>query len=431
MAHVTASAADPETAILRTHQRMDFRNCRRKWYWHGGLGRRLVPVLRPVSHTDYQSPDGETDEALGKELDSWGVTARDKHEEPERRPPAPALWFGSGMHYALEDYHGFNHWGHPATAFKAYANAYALSDDPIPDMWSELCDLGDGMMKYYVDEWLAHPDRFYQALTMSKYKTLWIDDVPQCEVEFEIELPINPRDLYGDATPYRRVVYQGTFDRVVIDEYDRLFIVDYKSAAQFESGHFMLDPQISAYFWAAKIIYGRTPSGFIYQQHRKRLPKPPKVLANGMVSVNAKMLTTAGLYETALRETYGTNRAVWPGVCVRYLGMLKEKEVSRQGAFIQVDVVERNEYQIESEYQKILMEAQEMLNPNLLLYPNPSRDCSRFCSLMTACISADDGSDVEFELASSLQPEREYVGWRQHLSLNPELLRLDPQTVRK
>ena len=34
------------------------------------------------------------------------------------------FWFGSAIHYAMEDYHGYNRFGDPRRAFKAYYNAF-------------------------------------------------------------------------------------------------------------------------------------------------------------------------------------------------------------------------------------------------------------------------------------------------------------------
>ncbi len=41
-----------------------------------------------------------------------------------------------------------------------------------------------------------------------------------------------------------------------------------------------------------------------------------------------------------------------------------------------------------------------MINPDLPLYPNPTRDCSHMCSFLNPCVAFDDGSDYQQLLAS-------------------------------
>ncbi|WP_324001710.1 hypothetical protein, partial [Parvimonas micra] len=79
----------------------------------------------------------------------------------------------------------------------------------------------------------------------------------------------------------------------------------------------------------------------------------------------------------------------------RYLTTLMLKEDQDNDRYVQRTYIERNEHMCAAEAMKILLELEDMLNPDLPLYPNPTRDCSRMCSFLGACVSYDDGGDWE------------------------------------
>ena len=79
----------------------------------------------------------------------------------------------------------------------------------------------------------------------------------------------------------------------------------------------------------------------------------------------------------------------------------------------------RNDRQGQSEGAKILLELEDMLNPDLPLYPNPNFMCAHWeypCPFLSACVSIDDGADWQHELEMTMD-EREptYDSWRQKL----------------
>lgn len=68
------------------------------------------------------------------------------------------------------------------------------------------------------------------------------------------------------------------------------------------------------------------------------------------------------------------------------------------------------------------MQAIDMLDPLLPLYPNPTRQCSHLCSFNSPCVSMDDGSDYEYELELGYEYKPgEYDGWRVNLPHPEEL----------
>jgi len=267
------------------------------------------------------------------------------------------------------------------------------------------------MMTYY-ETWLSERDPL---------KTFWFRDKPQVEVRAVLDVPFDVRKHFPDS-PYTKAVYALTIDRVIEDENELLWLMDYKSARQVQTMHFATDPQIGAYYWAASAIYKRPIGGFIYQQHRKDLPKDPRFTAAGRLSTDKNQLTTHRAYRKALTNVFGHDPKRWPQVNLNFLNELAQEETADADKFIRRDRILRNEHSHESEGTKILLELEDMLNPHLPLYPNPTRDCVYMCPFMHACVSMDDGSDFEYELELQHGPRpSEEDSWRKLLPPPQEL----------
>lgn len=362
-------------AYIRTSDRQSFKRCRRKW--------------------------------------DWQYVHRGNRTSNTRSNP---LWLGSGLHFALEDRHGARRYGTGSDAFRAYFQAWLHASKvggiSPPDDAKELCDLAYKMLDYY-ELWLENREELH---------TLMVDGKPQTEIRFEIELPI-PKELlnlYG----WDKCVSTGTIDRVIIDEYRRLWPLDYKSAKRFETGHFDTDPQISSYCWAAQQLYPTYEiAGFIYQQHKKQVPETPKFLSSsGMFSVSKTQATTRPLYRQSLLNLYGTLEKA-PKANLDYLDHLMLTETDTQDRFIRRDFVSRNKSQISSVFEQMCLEAIDMLNPNLSIYPNHTRDCSWDCNFQQACVNRDDGGDWQFELENTTidRNEEDAETWQRHLPAQEEL----------
>lgn len=372
---------NPRVAVIRTSDRILFKSCRRKWGWNSHLRHNLGP-----------------------------------------KQNAAPLWLGSGFHFALEDFHGYNYFGHPKSAFDAYVKASQVHNPGrLPDDLDELVELGRGMLDYYI-VWL-------QQRPHNTLKTLWIDGVPQVEVNARFRIP-------GDFTKYGydEVYYSLTIDRVCIDDNGLIWPLDYKTAKNIEVMHFLTDPQVSAYMWAVPHLYDpeKYPvGGFKYMQFRKSLPNPGRRLQNGSVSTAANQGTNHFMYRRTLIEVYGSVEQA-PDANQQFLKQLLLYRDDNKDEYIQIDSIGRNERHGQSEGTKILMETEDMLNPDLPLYPNPTRMCAHWqysCPFLSACTSLDDGSDWLHELEMTTQ-EREpiYDGWRKYLVYPGEQ---DPQEAKK
>lgn len=360
---VVPDPANPRRAVIRTSDRISFKNCRRRWGWSSHLRHNLGP-----------------------------------------RQAISPLWFGTGIHFALEDFHGWNRFGHPRLAFEEYVKVFKnKAPNKLPDDWEALLALGREMLDYYV-VWL-------QVRKNHVMKTYWHEGEPQVEVNFRFNIPWEA-GRYG----WDEVVYSGTIDRVCIDEHGFLWPVDYKTAASIQTLHYLTDPQVSAYMWAAPHLYDKPIGGFIYQQHRKATPNEGRILQNGHVSSAQNQATSHVMYRETLLRVY-KDLANCSDAQIALLNDLARRESEAHDDFIRQDKIHRNDHRGQAEGAKVLMEIEDMLNPDLLLYPNPVRECTSFCPFYSPCTSMDDGSDWEHELAMTTEPRQaEYDHWRKWLT---------------
>lgn len=359
-----------ELIVVRTSDRMLFKRCRRLWGW--------------MSHL------------------KMGLSIKEE---------ADYFWFGSGMHYALEDYHGYNYYGHPGRAFLAYAEA-TRAIGKLPSTYSDLMPVGLGMMCYYADYWLG---------TREPLHTYFVKNVPQVEINALIDLGVKHHGC--------RVVYGLTIDRMVIDPEGQLWVAEYKSAKAFRVFHYDTDEQITAYCWGAHKIYNQPIAGIKYYQFKKDIPQFPRILSNGSISCDARQPTTAALYRKTLVDVFGSLDKA-PRANLKMFNELVTEETEDQDRFIRREIVERNMQQLVSFEQRVQLELEDILNEDLPLYPNQTKDCSWSCPLQHACIAMEDGSDYEGTLSTySKHPTEEDVSWRNHLP-QPNLVLLPSEAER-
>lgn len=307
------------------------------------------------------------------------------------------FWFGTGFHFALEDYHGYNRFGNPIDAFQAYYNCF---DPNLLTMDCQaLATMAPGMFNHYINDWL--PKR-------RQFRTLFIDGKPQVEVEVVFEL----KEL--SALAGEPVYYSMKFDRVVLDEYDRLWIMDYKTVAGFDIDKLETDPQISVYSWGGELYYNKPIEGMVYLQFKKALIGDPKILKKPMggISIDKNQSTNYYRYLEALKFKY-TCLEEAPPENLETLDYFMKQETEFGDAFIRYDLVRRNDANKKKQYDLIMLEAKDLLNKELPLYPNPTYECAKKCNFRTVCLAEDDGSDFQFILDNNFITKKgEDKTWR-------------------
>ena len=371
-----ASATPPKVFVISTTDRMQFRTCRRRWHFQSSMALNLEPVQM-----------------------------------------AAPLWFGTGIHFALEDFHGENRYARPEAAFEAYVEAtQRQSRQVLPGTWSDDLQRSINMLSYYHKYWLKNRDPL---------PTLIVDGVPQVEVNLRLDL----RDLFegtrlggrsiDDIVPhlkdYDQVIYSATIDRVTEDIDGNIWLVDYKTTAQMKTTHHSLDAQASAYTWLASRYYDKPVKGLIYWQFLKATPQTPRILNNGHLSVAANMRTSSGLYEETAKEVYGSPDK-FPDAVARKLESLRLGEGKHHDTYIRRDYLRRSESQLANEGLTVLMELRDMLDPDKPLYHNPTFLCPAMCPFYEVCYSMQDGSDFQIQLEATTQKRADKdESWRAYL----------------
>lgn len=394
---------------VRTSDRRTFRRCLRKW--------------------DFQS-------SLRQNLKRKG-TETNIH-----------FWFGSAIHFAMEDFHGYNRYGDPRRALHAYYNAFKEAERPEhADMHYSL---GMSMLSYYLSWYEKHNE-------YTGFETVWFDanmnevpafsegSTPGVEVSFyiplekyviadavtghiyaectadteahlmnavEIEYPlgvlsysthmVNINDQMEVAYDYKwtdidgvihdvnivPVMYHGTMDRLVKDKMGRYWILDYKTAKGADTNKLDTDDQISAYLWAASQWLNVPIYGFVYLQLTKDKVQEPRRLKNGDLSVDKKQKTTYNLLRQEIINDYG-EVAKAPSKIIDFLNHLAAIETPEGDRFIRWDFVRRSAEQLASTERHIMGELAMMLNPCLYCYPAPTRDCIWDCQIRDICLAMD------------------------------------------
>jgi hypothetical protein len=330
----------------------------------------------------------------------WDFTSKLRQNLEPRDSFSASAWFGQGIHFALEDYHGYNRFGNPVNAFQAYYDCFDRETELNIDC-ENLAAMAPGILTYYIEEWMP---------TRKQFRTFIYNGVPQVEVKVILELKDLSKEL---GLP---VYYSMVFDRVVEDEEGRLWIEDYKTVTQFDTTKLETDPQISTYSWGAELYYKRPVEGIVFLQLKKKLVEDPRILKNGDISSDKSQSTNYYRYLELLKMTYG-NTASAPEKNQECLNELLLEESEYGDKYIRYDLVRRNSFARKKEYGLIKMEILDMMAKDVRIYPNQTANCKMDCLYRNACIATDDGSDAQYILDNNFKKRDETSRdkWRKKL----------------
>jgi hypothetical protein len=362
------------------------------------------------------------------------------------------LWFGTGIHYALEMYYDPILQRDPVESFLTWFTFQWEGGEVGPEWLDRVYDINPKMVSgvhdhdgiahdsvWYVkglkellpnievveEEFLMHKELGIGMMSFYKDWAVANDNfiTVAAESTYSIPLGFEAIDYREDSPNYNKkleVHARGKRDAVIyFPELERYGINDHKTAQRVDEDYFRKlekDEQCSNYLWAtiqeAKIHdylpwSGHLVDRVLYTALRKNYPKPPTVLNSGYLSLDKqKEGTTADLFKAAvvgnenLEHWFRTNEKAQA-----YFTYLCEQGDS---LFIQRDIVRRNKHEIHNTGAHLKMVAQEMLSKDLRIYPNPSGEfrCLQ-CAFRAPCIAADDGSDWMGMLADGYETNRD------------------------
>jgi hypothetical protein len=394
---------------IHSSDRASFKRCRRYWDYNSPARRNLV--LRADIH---------------------GVSL--------------PLWFGTGIHWALEQYYQPGLSRDPVESWKTWFDVqwrggivteewlprvYDLKPQPIinadvegaqgklgmphsvstfrvrglediipspdHDAFDEHYTLGIEMMMFYKDYAEQHDD--FEVLIAEHDFSVPVWD-------YEKNCVLKAIDTRLESPNYGKILEvhaRGRMDGITTrPDNDRLSIIDHKTAASIGEDYFTkleTDEQCTNYLACAQIeakYYNMPHAGksfeeVTYNVLRKAYPKQPTELASGMFSVDrTKESTTYPILKKWIAQHL-------PGVALSEKQQAYVDYVRDQGdeQFIIRKHVRRNQVQLGMAMQRLYLEALDMLQQPRI-YPNISNDfrCLN-CQFRAPCLAEEDGGDVE------------------------------------
>ena len=385
---------------IHNSDRASFKRCRRYWDWSS-----------PTRHN------------LMIRADIYGVNKN--------------LWFGTGIHWALEQYYNPGLRRDPVESFLTWFSiqwdggivthdwldkvydlkpkevtnpGLPLNDSkwqvrglndilPSPDHaeFNELKILGEEMMKFY-KQYAAKTDNFTMFMTEHDFS------VPIWDYENnKILTAIDSREESPNYGKYLEVHARGRMDGQWVKPNGKFGIMDHKTAEKIGEEYFYkleTDEQCTSYLWAAEVeakYYNLPHAGEVFEEVifntlRKYYPRPPTELNSGMFSINRE--TESATYEMLMewidRNIPGVRLGEKQQAYVDWLRNVGDEQ------FVIRKFVTRNRHQLKNAGYRLYLEALDMLEPDLRIYPNLTNDFSCLnCQFRAPCLGKEDGSDWE------------------------------------
>ena len=303
-----------------------------------------------------------------------------KNLEPNRADNR--LWFGTGVHKALDEYYS------PRQTVNEDGSVPARGD--LVGFWIKWTDAEYKRMAEVVGMFEEETAEFNDmkglgiaVLTNYAKYAEENDDFEVIMTEQEFEVPIrNP------ATNEVVGLLVGRFDGIARTRDGRLWLLEHKTAAdRLNPNDTLYDDQTTGYLWAAQQVFGQPLEGIYYNVLRKKVPRKPPLLASGKSLSKAKDIdTTYEVYLDAIIEN-GFDPAQYSDI----LEILKAKG----NTFVMREKVIKDPMEIALWGRQLYDEYCDMAD-NPRIYPNMTWDCSWMCDFKSLCAATRKGDDVKF-----------------------------------
>jgi PD-(D/E)XK nuclease superfamily len=303
---------------------------------------------------------------------AWDLGARER-QGYELVEPVQVFDFGEAVHDALDVYYfpGMWDWNRAIVrplAIKgfeksmrrqrdAYEQVRPLSAEQVRD-WEQHLELGTDILQRYFD-FTVSVDRFTPIGVAS---------------QFDISLPHPTNPDIGLTTPDGRPVqYRARIDLAVIDDHELYWLVEHRiiTDSHWSSiDQLRLDEQALTRSWAWQLGFLAKLEGTIYNELRAVAP------ATGNTEVDVRALPGPGGIITQ-RSTESFRRTQLPRT---------ELEIERQGT-------------------AVALEMQDMIDPSVRIYPNPTWEHCSSCVYRSPCLAVTQGIDERPTLATSYRKQ--------------------------
>lgn len=299
----------------------------------------------------------------------------------------------------------------------------ALGDEVETD-YQERVELGIGMLKYAFADIYINED-MPKGWKPLKVEIAFMVPIPnpetgekyifcKCEQCWQKSLKVELFEMREDWIGLP-VVYAGRCDMLAEDRNGNYWIFDWKTAAQLsvsKEEYLDLDDQIASYVWALRWL-GLPIKGFVYAEQRKAFPQPPamnKVRRQGrLFSVNKQQATD---YESYLQALINEDaQAYADGLYDEFLEYLKENSPPFYHRYQRT----KTDAEVRQTEINIGLEALDIIDSKLRIYPSPGRFGCGFCAFRQPCLEANAEGDPQ-TLLDELFVQREAYYVRQEAS---------------
>ena len=292
---------------------------------------------------------------------AWDLGARER-QDYEPLEPARVFDISEAIHDALDVYYFPGMWDWNRSIVRplalagfeksmrrqrdAYSRVRALAREQVQD-WERHRELGRAILERYF-EWALEVDRFTPIQVASR---------------FDICLPDPADPDSGLITPEGRPLqYRVQIDLVVIDDHELYWLVEHRFITDSrwpDLEALRLDEQALARSWAWQLGFLAKLEGTIHNELRVATPTTA-----GKSEVQVRALPGAGGITTQ-RGTESFRRTHIPRA---------ELEIARYGI-------------------AVALEMQDMTDPSLRIYPNPSWEHCAHCAYRSPCLAITQGVD--------------------------------------
>lgn len=350
---------------------------------------------------------------------------------------AKPLEFGSAYHAAMEVYYEPSTWQMDreiveALAIKTFvdyceknrANALKVRDqiDLEPEIqqdYNERVALGRGMLSYYFKDVAPYEDRGWKP---KKVEISFMLPIPnpetgeqiiwcKCALCYQKAL----KAFQSDHNPFPSsafeglpVVYAGRLDMLAEDDDGNYWIFDWKTCrnVSVDDEFLYLDDQIGSYVWALRQL-GFNVRGFVYHEQRKGFPQPPKQNANRRLGCLFSVAKNQDVdYDTYLKHiTEFDPVALGEGRYDTFLEYLKE---DGSVVYFKRHQIHKSQEEIASIQYNIGLEALDMIDEHIRLYPSAGRFGCGFCAFRQPCMEKNSQGDYQYALDTMFEKKQHY-----------------------
>jgi hypothetical protein len=203
------------------------------------------------------------------------------------------------------------------------------------------------------------------------------------------------------------VVYAGRIDMLAEDKNRNYWIVDWKTCTSLTSNveFLYLDDQVGSYVWALTKL-GLPVKGFVYVEIKKGFPAPPKENKQRRLGCKFSVSKAQNIdYKTYLSTIMDQDfEAFEEGHYNEFLEWLRNEGPDYHRRY----QIAKSYNDLKSIEYNIGLEALDMIDPKIRIYPSAGRFGCNFCAFRQPCMEKNDGSDFQYALDTMFERREHY-----------------------